>query len=326
MDKDKERIIPIKVNTVKTMKKVLIFSLASLLAANVCGQDISEPALPMNIDWQEDSTEIVTVDDIVKTQQDITRRNFSEQHYRDVWGRKGYVNIGYNSSKLTADEFIATGKDGRNVPEFSSSWGASLMVGRAYALHKRPIANIAQFNIDYTYIDLNVNHYDIEGDGRNLFDSRERFPKDDQSYYFTPWNLEKYELNYGMALGPSLTVAPFTMLNVRALHYVKLNVYYHIGYHASMLMMLKNDQADVNQEGVEGYEKTDYEKANTLKLDWGHGLISSFGFNVTWKFVGIGYEHRSGSVKYQSVATSDYGSEWYKFKTSTSRVYLQFRM
>lgn len=307
------------------MKKVLIFSLASLFAASVYGQDISDPALPLNIDWLEDSTEIVTVDDIVKTQQEITIRNFSEQHYRDVWGRKGYVNIGYNTSKLTPDETIETGIDDRKVAQFSSSWGASLMVGRSYALHKRPIANIAQLNIDYTYIDLNVNHYDIEGDGKNLFDSRSRLPNNTQHYY-TPWNLEKYELNYGMALGPSLTVAPFTMLNAKGLHYVKLNVYYHIGYHASMLMMLKNDLADANQEGVDKYSRTDYEKANTLKLDWGHGLISSFGFNVTWKFIGIGYEHRSGSVKYQSVATSDYGSERYKFKTSTSRVYLQFRM
>ena len=147
-------------------------------------------------------------------------------------------------------------------------------------------------------------------------------------YYYTPWNLEKYELNYGMALGPSLTMAPFTMLNAKGLHYVKLNVYYHIGYHASMLMMLKNDLADKNREDADAdnYKSTDHEKANTLKLDWGHGLISSFGFNVTWKFIGIGYEHRSGSVRYQSVATSDYGSERYKFKTSTSRVYLQFRM
>ncbi|MBR1547069.1 MAG: hypothetical protein IJ633_09835 [Prevotella sp.] len=185
-----------------------------------------------------------------------------------------------------------------------------------------------QFNIDYTYIDLNANHFNIEGDGKNLYDSNAKLTYDGRDdYYFTPWNLEKYEFNYGMAVGPSIFLAPFTSLNAPAAHHIKLNLYYHIGYHASLLWMQNNEDADANQGKEEDDNKGRHEqmKENT-KMDWGHGLIQSFGFSVTWKFIGIGYEHRSAGIKYQSVSTGDFGKDKYKFKSSTNRIFIQFKM
>ena len=314
------------------MKKKLIFSITCLIAICAYGQDVNEPNLPMTFNWQEDTTEVTTINDIIRMQQDVTNKKFAESHYRDVWSRKGYFNISYNSTTLTPDQSIPTGVGGNVVPEFKSDWGVSLNIGRSYALHKSPIANMLQFNFDFSYIDLNVNHFKHEGDGKNLYDSREVLPGTTDKF-FTPWNLEKYDFNYGMSVGPSISIAPFTSTNVSGLHHIKLNAFFHVGYHVSLLYMLNDEEADSNPYrnmgddpaeiiAVERYEKM----KDNLKLDLGHGLITSFGFSVTWKFIGLGYEHRSGSLEYKSLSKNDFSNEKYKFKSSTNRVFIQFRM
>ena len=310
------------------MKKKLIFSITCLIAICAYGQDVNEPNLPMTFNWQEDTTEVTTINDIIRMQQDVTNKKFAESHYRDVWSRKGYFNISYNSTTLTPDQSIPTGVGGNVVPEFKSDWGVSLNIGRSYALHKSPIANMLQFNFDFSYIDLNVNHFKHEGDGKNLYDSREVLPGTTDKF-FTPWNLEKYDFNYGMSVGPSISIAPFTSTNVSGLHHIKLNAFFHVGYHVSLLYMLNDEEADMNQGddptdpiAVERYEKM----KDNLKLDLGHGLITSFGFSVTWKFIGLGYEHRSGSLEYKSLSKNDFSNEKYKSKSSTNRVFIQFRM
>lgn len=310
------------------MKKKLTLLVVCLFALSASGQDVNEQDMLQNVIWNEDSTEVTTINDIIGMQQDVTNKNFKERHYQDVWSRKGYLNVSYNSATLTPDQSIRSGVEDQLVPEMKSNWGVSLQVGRSYALHKTPIANMLQFNIDYTYIDLNANHFNIEGDGKNLYDSNAKLTYDGRDdYYFTPWNLEKYEFNYGMAVGPSIFLAPFTSLNAPAAHHIKLNLYYHIGYHASLLWMQNNEDADANQGKEEDDNKGRHEqmKENT-KMDWGHGLIQSFGFSVTWKFIGIGYEHRSAGIKYQSVSTGDFGKDKYKFKSSTNRIFIQFKM
>lgn len=310
------------------MKKKLTLSLACLLAVSVYGQDVNQQDMLSNVNWTEDSTEITTIDDIVKIQQDVTNKRYKESHYRDVWSRKGYFNISYNTTTLTPDESIYTGVDGGLVPEFKSNWGFSIQSGRSYALHKTPIANILQFNIDYSYIDLNVNHFNQEGDGKNLYDSRVILPNSDgKDYFYTPWNLEKYDINYGMAVGPSISVAPFTSTSSAALHHVKFNAFFHVGYHVSLLYMKNDSDADMNQKTAVDYDKDRYDRMDdNLKLDLGHGLITSFGFSVTWKFIGLGYEHRSGALKYKSLSSKDFGKDSYKFKSSTNRIFIQFRM
>lgn len=311
------------------MKKKLFFSVACLFIS-VCsfGQDVNAAGLQGDVIQKGDTAQVTTINDIIKMQQEVTSMNFRDSHYRKVWGRKSYLNVAYNNTTLTPDGVVETGvayNEG-NAPEYKSNWGLSLQVGRNYALHKRPIANILQFNFDYTFIDLNVNHFKAENDGKDLYDSRAILPGTTDMFY-TPWNLEKYDINYGMAVGPSVTVAPFTHTNYAGLHHLKFNVYFHIGYQAALLYMKKDMDADVNQEGIADYDADKHEKMDKgPKLDFGHGLITSFGFSMTWKAIGIGYEHRSGKLNYKSLDDDYFGDEKYKFKSSTNRVFVQFRM
>ena len=305
------------------MKKLLFLSIVSLMGINAFGQNVNELDQQANIDWTEDSTEIVTIEDIVKTQQGLTSNRFQEEHFRDVWARKGYLNLSYNNTTLKPDEKYMTGVPSLNngeVPEFKSDWGVSLQLGRGYKLHKKPIANIVQLYIDYTYIDLNVNHFKQEGNGKDLYDTSVK--KGDK--FYQPWNLEKYEINYGMALGPSITIAPFNTMSSKGLHHLHLNAWYHIGYHASLLAMKNDEDADINKSSLKsaGEEKV----RESIKLNLGHGLTHTFGVSLTWKFIGVGYEHRSAALEFQSLDKDTYGDDKYKFKSPTNRVFLQFRL
>lgn len=317
------------------MKKITLL-LACLFTFTVYAQeeDGSEDNRLSNIDWKEDTTEVVTVNDIIKEQQAVTSRYSRQKHFTDVWSRRSYLNFSYNTSSMEMKESgakAATGLDEKTgglttVPKFKSDWGASLQVGRSYRLHKEPIANVAQFCIDYTGIDLNLNHYKAE-EGKVLYNSAATYTSDGDEYYYTPWLLEKYEVNYGMSLGPSLILAPFTYINnADGLHHLKFHVYFHIGYHASALWMQNDEDKDFNPDSSTSLT-TDPHKVmkDNLKMDWGHGMMTSFGVAMMWKFIGIGYEHRSSSIKYQAMTKGDFSSDKFKFDNVTNRIYLTIR-
>jgi hypothetical protein len=306
------------------MKRKLIFILTCLLSTAVFAQ-VENDDNKVVIDWSEDSTDITTIQDIIKVQQQVTNRNVTEQHFADVWGRRGYFNFSYNTTKLSPKGNYRNGLDNDYVGELKSNWGASIQYGRSYRLHKKPIGNVALFNIDYTGIDLNVNHFEAIGNGTYKYNSSikhtEKEDGKDSKYYNLPWNMEKYEVNYGMTLGPSLTLAPFNLLSGNGLHYIKFNVFYHIGYNISMIYSPNDKKLDENQSG-EDFQAME----SNLKMAWGHGMMQSFGFNISWKAIGIGFEHRSSTIKYKAVNTKDFGKNEYEFSSATNRISLQIRM
>ena len=196
--------------------------------------------------------------------------------------------------------------------------------------------------LDYSWLNLNVNHIKAEDptsekgiDGKYLYNSIDKNVVTDESgntesYYKFPWKLEKYEANYGMTLGPSITIAPFVPLGVKQLDYLKIQAYYHIGYSASFLYTVNKKEFDQNQTLSEtGYNRDAYKDYNTmknnLKLQWGHGMTSTFGFNIFWKRVGIGYERTTGTFKYKNFNTDDFGKFKTKFTNEYSRIYLTIR-
>lgn len=340
------------------MKAKLLFFMTMLLPLSVLSRTDETAAmagLPAEGEAQaamtleqaeaEDTTRFRSVDDVVK---DMTKRAKIEdtsEHRNEVWSRRSYFNLGYNISTLAPKNDYRTGVGDELVQDFKSNYGFSLQYGRSFRLLKKPpFWNILGLYIDYTGIDLNFNHYESgpKGDGtsQNLYDSRMR-NEDAMSGghghhggntpYYIPWNLEKFELSYGMMVGPSFTVAPFTHItNTKGLHFMKFNGYFHIGYQASILNMKSNMAADINDpdkiDDAIAYDQSQVD--DLLKLNWGHGLLMSFGFSLTWKSIGFGYEHRIAHNKYMPVKSGDdeFGGGSYRFKTATNRIYLSFRM
>lgn len=317
------------------MKRTFLLCAVFLSALTTFAQVENGDERWTNIDWKEDSTEIVTIDDIIKEQQAVTSRNTREKHYADVWGRRGFFNIAYNNTASlmpVPGEVVQTGYAPIAKGQFNgvtADWSAALQRGRNYRLHKKPIANTVQINLDYTGLDLSVSHYQPAA-SKVLYDSREKYTMNvengTKSYYYTPWNLEKYEATYGMSLGPSITIAPFNYVNYDGLHFMKLNVYYHFGYQASVLYMLNNKDADANPHTEYSATKNYDEMATNLKLLWGHGMYTSFGMDLSWKVIGVGFESRTGKTRYQPLNTSDFGTTASNFNSSFTRFYIQFRM
>ncbi|MCM1489486.1 MAG: hypothetical protein NC095_01470 [Muribaculum sp.] len=314
------------------MKKTLLSCIffASAMIANAQGRVSNETLI---LDAAEDTTQVTTIADIIDIQERVTTQNSNAAHKKNVWGRKTYLNLSYMmSASLNPSEKIDLGYDKINngiVPNFKADKGVALQIGHSYALHKKPIANVVQFNIDYTFIDLSAVQYKKEK-GDKLYDSSNTWelPKENQysrteTRQYIPWALEKWDFNYGMNLGPSITIAPFTYLSgVPGLHYMKLKAYYHIGYQVGVMYIKNDKKADVAYTQSENQYVSDYQ--DNLKLNFSHGLTQSFGFNLSWKVIGVGYETRWDKRTYMSVTPSIFGDKDYKFKGNSSRVYIQF--
>lgn len=299
------------------MKRLFLSCAAHVLVLLSFAQGTAEIET-LALDIKEDTTKVTTIADIIDVQEVINSRTSNVNHYEKVWSYASYFNIAYNSTKMSPKGDIRLGCDYNNgvAPEFKSDWGISLQLGHNYGLHKRPIADILKFNIDYSYIDLNLNHYKREN-GRQLYDSS----ANNNGFQYMPWCMQKYEINYGMALGPSVTLAPFMYLNIPNLHFLKLNLYYHIGYSISLLGMDNEKKYDINPPQNNNNKNAD----SSIVACFGNGLTNSFGFNLSWRFIGIGYELKTGTLNYKAMQKDDYGKEHYKFKNNTGRIFLEIR-
>lgn len=276
---------------------------------------------PVEITSSETEEEVEEVDmegesieDIINTQGQITANVSTEKHFQSIWSRKGYFNISFNFAKLNPKEKYKTELNDP-IENFTSNWGLGIQYGRNYNLLKNPISNMMMINIDFTPLDLNVNHYKKEN-AKYLFNSSS---KTSDGYFYLPWNTEKIEYNYGMNVGPSVTLAPFINLANPEIRFLKFNVYYHIGYHVSLIQYRPQQANDANESSFGNID-------DALKLSFGHGLTNAIGFNISWKAIGLGYESRWTSASYQSLDKEIFGKTKYKFKAPTNRIYLDIRI
>lgn len=275
-----------------------------------------------------DLGKVDTLDNVFKTTGRHVVNNNDEETKRRSWKRKTFFRLNYNKTDLNAQtkdmpaQFMDDGKNlmldgqnnGKGEYEYKSKLAMSLQWGRNISLHKKAIGNMVKIALDYTWIDLNFNQFDSKYSSTNKFVAS-KFTVDDGDFHssyreYAPWGTKKNEINYGMTLGPSITLAPLGFMNNKHAMGLHLQAYYHIGYTASVLMGSKNDDADVN----DGF------------MAWGHGLTKSWGVNLSYKAIGFGMEKRSfGTIKYKYMQqTEDYGEDKFPFNMENTRFYVTF--
>lgn len=307
------------------MKKLLLFGVALGFALTGKAQVITENAVI--IDQAEDTTQVNTINDIVVMQEMVNTRTATDAHIANVWSRKSFFNIGYSDSKLKSKNPIALNSDKSNdqVLSFKSDWGAMLQLGHSYTLHRGAIANMVQINLDYTYIDLTGHGYEKD-DLIGKFKPDEKWSPEVQpgqtqkSYNYDAWGAKKYDATYGMSLGPSVTVAPFTPLRAKGLHFIKLNGFVHFGYNVGGIFY--NYKYKKTNDNVNPPTQTDETISN---IYWGHGMSISYGVNLSWKAIGLGWETRTTNLDYKSVYPSRFSGDKLKFKDTTSRFYISIK-
>lgn len=132
---------------------------------------------------QSDSVSIEDYQALQKRMADIEAERLQEK----IWKRQRYINIAYTTQSL---------KDNDAGLKLESKFGISLVRGKTYYMHKKPIAGLMKIGLDWTMIDLSYVKYKdfVDGDRK----------------------LSSWQAEYSMHIGPSITINPvdYLMVNV----------------------------------------------------------------------------------------------------------------
>ena len=122
---------------------------------------------------------------------------------RAIWkDRSKYFNLNYVNQKLSPD---IDGWDKLGGGELKSDFGAAIVWGKTYYLHKKPLAGMIKFGIDWSWMDLNYAQYKLE---TYDYDTDELYSE------------KAHQLEYGMQIGPSVTINP--------VHHLKVSAYFRV--------------------------------------------------------------------------------------------------
>lgn len=322
-------------------KKFCLLLLAMPMAIGVFGQT-DDPAVS-NIDFEEDTVHVNTLNEIIAMQDLVYDKNYRSRMLRNVWKRKRFFTLSYANTTMSGENlWLYDMANGSSDPsdnmkqqdkKYKSDWGIALKRSNIVAFHKKPIADILSFGLEYSVLDVAVNHYSKDKDLR--YDSRAIYEEevDDgpysnkEEYHYMPWGSEMYTFAYGIHLGPSISLAPFAKLKSQGAAHIRLQAYFTVGYRASFLWMRADNKQDLNylDRGTASYVSADYDAVkNSSKLSWAHGLVTTWGIRLSWKGIGLGYEVTNGGYKYQSIEKNIYGSHKSKFTETSQRISLSY--
>lgn len=263
----------------------------------------------------------MTIDDIINEKKKVSNTTNSTEHFAAVWHPRTYFDFVYTRNAALTPQKMEQFDDytGVNAPKekYEAEWALGIKNGRSFFLHRHPIGRVAYIGLDYTWIDLRLNHYKADYDPSGYcLDSSQTLSEGGSVF---PVNGSKYELDYGMALGPSVTLAPFVYVEgANGLHHLKFNTYFHLGYNVGLL--------SCTAEKEENYASKDQTSVFT-----GHGLTMAYGISINWKILGVGIESHKAALKYKSGGASMFngndiaGKGTYDFNSTGQRVFLQFR-
>jgi hypothetical protein len=271
------------------MKKLFIalFALAGIMTAHAT---------------EANDTTMTTLSDIIAMESQSKMNNDNTQRLRNIWSKNTFFNISYNTTKFSSEEFPSIA--GATSIEYKNKLGVGIQWGQTFNFHKKPLGGIVFIGLDYTWMDLNFNQYKKQNTPAGFADQGEGGIRN------MPWHNEKMTLDYGMSIGPSLTLYPFAPLHHDGADKVRLQGYFHVGYSAHGAMI-----KDVPDRGMDVKNR----------FAWGHGLFTGIGANLTWNAIGIGYECRTDNkITYKHI-DGEFDNGKMKCKQKTNRVYLQFR-
>ena len=247
-----------------------------------------------------DTVRVTTLEDIIAQESKNTTDVSYNQHLRKIWGKTNYFNISYNKTTLSSDELPLGGASvGSN--EFKNKFGMGLQWGKTFNFNKKAIGDVLFCGLDVTWMDLNFNQYDRADSITKGYGEETGL-----AIKVMPWHNKKMTLDYGISVGPSLTLYPFTLLHSNAADNIRLHGYFHLGYKGEVFIIK--------------------EVGDDTQTAWGHGLFTAFGASLTFNAIGLGVEVRNdNNINVKHVDTKEFGDLKMKFKEKTTRIYLQVR-
>ena len=311
------------------MKKSFFLLCFAFLAQLAFAQ--TDNTVVSQLDYEEDTLNVTSLQDIINTQELVFDKSFRNKVIQGVWKQKKYFTVSYVNYELKGKDLYLynkkTDKYNEKDSTFKSDWAVSIKRSRTIKLHKRPISDILQFGLEFSALDLSVSHF--KKNENAYFNSQLKYTVTDDEgnkndYYYMPFGSEMYNLSYGLHIGPSITIAPFTHLNSRGAANIRLQGYFTVGYRAAFSILTNNEKNDVNFANRNTASiKEDFEKVNdVIKCNWAAGLTTAWGIRFNWKRIGIGYEVVKGDLKYKSFSHKIFGKRKYNFSETSKRISL----
>ena len=225
-----------------------------------------------------------------------------------VWKRSKYFNFYYGKDQLDirSDEPM----------KFDADIHAGFGVGKTFYLHKKPLAKIIKFGLDWTYFQIDYTKYSYT-DSYSDYIPGSGEPGDSPLYpgyslgyndYYADEKIDMHKAEIGMQFGPSITINP--------VNYLKVNAYFRYAPTASI-----------------------FYNGDEVSAAYGSYFVS--GFAVSYKVISLGMEGRWGQAKHDDFISDYYGDDYTpsygpnydeepatpkcKFKNSGFRFYLSFR-
>ena len=279
-----------------------------LLLLTVCGISFTANAQvdDSSVAYDENASVYGSRDEQIDSIRLAEREKKVAQQEKDLamekkWKRKKYLNIAFVNQTLEhCDHPSMTWK---------SDFGVSLVKGRTYYLHKKPIAGILKFGIDWTQMDLNYAKYS-EDFGEMVDEGQSGGSGGSVSPIYPEFDLDLgcHQFEYSMHVGVSLSINPVDHLMVHG----------YFRYAPSFTGVILNDEFSGN-----------------------YGSFFVTGGSISYKAISIGVESRWGKATYKSFGIGDdlkeglsdgklsvedvLSSEKNKMKTNSTRFYIGFR-
>lgn len=186
-------------------------ALLFLVFSTTLAQEINTDSIDINTANNYEQSEILKVQAENSDFQEFDATQ--EERMKEVWKRRAkYRNISYGMQILKS-----------NKTDMRSNVAFGFTMGRTYYLHKKPIAGIMKFGLDWSYTDINVAKYPDLPTFENTLSNNTGIE--------VP-NLGIWQIEAGMGVGPSLTINPVNKL--------KLSLYFLVT--PSYSLMIQNHE------------------------------------------------------------------------------------
>ena len=80
----------------------------------------------------------------------LQERKLEEKKQKELWDRRAWFNVAYSPQKINSDLYR---------PELKADYAVGITWGRSYYLHKKPLANMVRFALNWSFFDLNIAQY-----------------------------------------------------------------------------------------------------------------------------------------------------------------------
>lgn len=273
------------------MKKILSLLAAALLTTTA-------------IQAQEPTDSIAILKNQIDSIQ-IEKDNLSKTlKWQSIWSNNKYTMISYApSTDVTVD----------GAYKEDAKFSFALTKGNTYYLHSKPIGGILKIGLDLRWFDLQATKYekiDYETSD-NWQDSPSFGDEDDDEILEMLDDIGRWDLHIGMGIGPTVTVAPFSMFDNASKH-IRLSFYGH--YQPSFGINLISQDGDV--------------ESSTAFCN-----MYNYGGKLVYRRISLGIEKQWGEGKYKQLTifndddeddNSPIPSIKHKRKFSSLRFYVAF--